>query len=193
MGNLFGSESDTTTTTKKGPFLVTIVGSEKCGKTCLIRTLNDELSKSPRSIPFDADYHDFKDCVPRVEEGKIVTSKGDEITLADSQDAEDYVRIVDMSMNKSDVVVILVSSKKAGFSSVTQDESRKRALDYVKRVDSTIPIIIVYSRVDLVGKDDTGGACFDDSRIVAKIKVSSKAKTGISELKEAIEKAIYSR
>ena len=60
-----------------------------------------------------------------------------------------------------------------------------------------MPIIIVYSRVDLVGKDDkdpsTLDGCFDTGNFRAKIKVSSKAKTGISELKEAIEEAIFSQ
>ena len=159
------------------------------------------LSKSyPGGVPFKfTDMYDFRQRMPKLALGdsKMMTSKGDAILLLDCTDDDDYARIIDLYMRISNVVVILVSSKEGEWSSLTQNQSRKRALEYVKRVPGNTPIIIVYSRVDLLGKDDedptttTDGDCFDDSRIVARIKVSSKTTTGISELKEAIEKAIY--
>ena len=159
------------------------------------------LSKSyPGGVPFKfTDMYDFRQRMPKLALGdsKMMTSKGDAILLLDCTDDDDYARIIDLYMRISNVVVILVSSKEGEWSSLTQNQSRKRALEYVKRVPGNTPIIIVYSRVDLLGKDDedptttTDGDCFDDSRIVARIKVSSKTTTGISELKEAIEKVIY--
>ena len=191
MGNLFGSEETTTKTKDSSSMRVTFVGSKSSGKSSLILTLSG--SSKAGSIPFDADYHAFKDCVKSVEEGEMKTSKGDSITLADSRDEDDYQKLVDASMSSSRAVVILVSSKKAGFSNLEPDESYKRALEYMKRVPGKIPIIIVYSRADLLGKDDVDPSMkkTDDDRIVRTIKLSSKTRSGIADLKEAIEKVVY--
>ena len=191
MGNLFGSEETTTKTNDSSSMRVTFVGSKSSGKSSLILTLSG--SSKAGSIPFDADYHAFKDCVKSVEEGEMKTSKGDSITLADSRDEDDYQKLVDASMSSSRAVVILVSSKKAGFSTLEPDESYKRALEYMKRVPGKIPIIIVYSRADLLGKDDVDPSMkkTDDDRIVRTIKLSSKTRSGIADLKEAIEKVVY--
>lgn len=191
MGNLFGSEETTTKTNDSSSMRVTFVGSKSSGKSSLILTLSG--SSKAGSIPFDADYHAFKDCVKSVEEGEMKTSKGDSITLADSRDEDDYQKLVDASMSSSRAVVILVSSKKAGFSNLEPDESYKRALEYMKRVPGKIPIIIVYSRADLLGKDDVDPSMkkTDDDRIVRTIKLSSKTRSGIADLKEAIEKVVY--
>ena len=191
MGNLFGSEETTTKTKDSSSMRVTFVGSKSSGKSSLILTLSG--SSKAGSIPFDADYHAFKDCVKSVEEGEMKTSKGDSITLADSRDEDDYQKLVDASMSSSRAVVILVSSKKAGFSNLEPDESYKRALEYMKRVPGKIPIIIVYSRADLLGKDDVDPSMkkTDDDRIVRTIKLSSKTRSGIADIKEAIEKVVY--
>ena len=67
----------------------------------------------------------------------------------DSRDDEGYEKLIDECvLGNSKVAVILVSSKKAAYNDTTQDASRKRALEYVKRVPKNTPIIIVYSRVD---------------------------------------------
>ena len=113
------------------------------------------LSKSyPGGVPFKfTDMYDFRERMPKAWGGsKMMTSKGDAILLLDCTDDDHYARIIDLHMRISSVVVILVSSKEGEWSSLTQNQSRKRALEYVKRVPGNTPIVIVYSRVDLLGK-----------------------------------------